>query len=131
MAWAEIDGTSSQVWRSLESCNVPVVGEVEHGGITGQGLSSTLLLARTGAKGPPMKDLTTALGHVTQTKVLGTALLFLGAPDQLNRAAIRVIPGHTQLPGISVLEWDSHQAFPINHQYFILCFSRSLSDTTV
>lgn len=59
---------------------------VEHGGITGQGLSSTLLLAMTGTKDPPMKDLTSALGHGTQTKVLGAALAFLGDPDKRIRA---------------------------------------------
>lgn len=37
----------------------------EHGSNTGQGLSSTLLWAMTGTQDPQLKDLTTALAHVT------------------------------------------------------------------
>ena len=37
----------------------------EHGGNTGQELSSTLLWAMTSTQDPRMKDLTTALEHVT------------------------------------------------------------------
>lgn len=35
----------------------------EHGGNTGQGLSSALLWAMTGTQDPWMRDLTTALAH--------------------------------------------------------------------
>lgn len=58
---------------------MPVLGEDEHTGITGQGMSSVLLLA--------MKDLSTALGRVTQTRVLGSALPSLGVPHKWIRAA--------------------------------------------
>lgn len=66
------------MWRILESWNA-CPGEVEHRGITGQRLSSALLVA--------MKDFSTALGRVAQTRAWGSVLPSLGVPHKQIRAA--------------------------------------------